>query len=64
MDKLNCAMRDSAVEAGCYSKQHVNQKGIGALNLVNCEIVKGFGDWLLECVNKKVNTGEIVTDCL
>ena len=23
MDNLNCAMRDSAVEAGCYSKQHV-----------------------------------------
>ena len=26
MDKLNCAMRDSAVEAGCYSKQHVKSK--------------------------------------
>ena len=26
MDKLNCAMRDSAVEAGCYSKQHVKPK--------------------------------------
>ena len=26
MDQLNCAMRDSAVEAGCYSKQHVKPK--------------------------------------
>ena len=26
MDKLNCALRDSAVEAGCYSKQHVKPK--------------------------------------
>ena len=26
MDQLNCAMRDSAVEAGCYSKQHVKSK--------------------------------------
>ena len=26
MDNLNCAMRDSAVEAGCYSKQHVKPK--------------------------------------
>ena len=24
--KLNCAMRDSAVEAGCHSKQHVEPK--------------------------------------
>ena len=30
--KLNCTMRDSAVEAGCNSKQH-NQKVIGAMNL-------------------------------
>ena len=26
MDKLNCAIRDSAVEAGCNSKQHVKPK--------------------------------------
>ena len=26
MGKLNCAIRDSAVEAGCYSKQHVKPK--------------------------------------
>ena len=28
MDKLNCAMRDSAVEAGCYYKQHVKPKKV------------------------------------
>ena len=39
IEKLNCAMRDSAIAARCIQ----NQKGIGALNLVSCDIVKGVG---------------------
>ncbi len=119
MDNLNCAMRDSAVEAGCYSKQHVKPKRYlcpelskqrdrkrfwcklwvdngrpreGAVSSVYKDGKKAFGrgndryhvanqsrnehyklyemiqarcmTGFWNVIKEKVNTGEIVTDCL
>ena len=58
MDKLNCAMRDSAVEAGCYSKQHVKPKRYWCPELSKLRDRKRFW-WKLWVENGRPREGSV-----
>ena len=58
MDKLNCAMRDSAVEAGCHSKQHVKPKRYWCPELSKLRDRKRFW-WQLWVENGRPREGSV-----
>ena len=58
MDKLNCAMRDSAIEAGCYSKQHVKTKRYWCPELSKLRDRKRFW-WKLWVENGRPREGSV-----